>query len=177
MNKIIISIPSYIFWLTWSIITGGIIIIGPVLAPIAFTTMPVTVSPEIAQYAYSYAGTLFTLFFIRYFPIVAGAFLLITILEQFYIFKRWKEHRINVILCEITLLSGNMIWMWLAFKLVPQMESMVMNVESWNDITFRESFSGLHSQSQSLAEIGLLITMILPWLTRISVFRPSSSAN
>ena len=61
MNKTIKSIPSYIFWLTWSIITGGMIIIGPVLAPIAFTTMPVTVSPEIAQYAYSYAGTLFTL--------------------------------------------------------------------------------------------------------------------
>ena len=91
MNKIIISIPSYIFWLTWSIITGGIIIIGPVLAPIAFTTMPVTVSPEIAQYAYSYAATLFTLFFIQYFPIVAGVFLLITILEQFYIFKRWER--------------------------------------------------------------------------------------
>ena len=147
------------------------------MAPIAFTTMPVTVSPEIAQYANSYAGTLFTLFFIRYFPIVAGAFLLITILEQFYIFKRWKEHRINVILCEIMLLTGNMIWMWLAFKLAPQMESMVMNLESWNDISVRESFSSLHSQSQSLAEIGLLITMILPWLTRISVFRPSSSAN
>ena len=177
MNKIVILIQSYIFWLTWSIITGGIIIIGPVLAPIAFTTMPVTVSPEMAQYAYSYAGTLFTLFFIQYFPIVAGAFLLITILEQFYIFKRWKEHRINVILCEIILLSGNMIWMWLAFKLAPQMESMVMNLESWNDISVRESFAGLHSQSQSLAEIGLLITMILPWLTRISVFRPSSSAN
>jgi len=174
---VIKSIQSYIFWLTWSIITGGLIISGPVLAPIAFTTMPVTVSPEIAQYAYSYAGTLFTLFFIRYFPIVAGAFLLITILEQFYIFKRWKEHRINVILCEIMLLSGNLIWMWLAFKLAPQMESMVMNLESWNDISVRESFSGLHSQSQSLAEIGLLITMILPWLTRISVFRPSSSAN
>ena len=61
------SIQSYLFWLTWSIITGGLIISGPVLAPIAFTTMPVTVSPEIAQYAYSYAGTLFTLFFIQYF--------------------------------------------------------------------------------------------------------------
>jgi len=139
--------------------------------------MPVTVFPEIAQYAYSYAGILFTLFFIQYFPIVAGAFLLITILEHFYIFKRWKEHRINVILCEIMLLSGNMIWMCLAFKLAPQMESMVMSVESWNDISARESFSGLHSQSKSLAEIGLLITMILPWLTRISVFRPLSSAN
>ena len=74
MNEIIISIQSYIFRITWSIITGGIIIIGPVLAPIAFNTMPVTVSPEIAQYAYSYAGTLFTLFFIQYFPIVAGPF-------------------------------------------------------------------------------------------------------
>ena len=52
-----------------------------------------------------------------------------------------------------------------------------MSVESWNDISARESFSGLHSQSKSLAEIGLLITMILPWLTRISVFRPSSSDN
>ena len=102
------------------------------MTPIAFTSMPVTVSPEIAQYAYSYAGTLFTLFFIQYFPIVAGAFLLITILEQFYIFKRWKEHRINVILCEIMLLSVKMIWMW--------MESMVMNVESWKDISVRESF-------------------------------------
>ena len=147
------------------------------MAPIAFTTMPVTVFPEIAQYAYSYAGTLFTLFFLQYFPIVAGAFLLIAILEHFYIFKRWKEHRINVILCEIKLLSGNMIWMCLAFKLAPQMESMVMSVESWNDISARESFSGLHSQSQSLPEIGLLITMILPWLTRISVFRPLPSAN
>ena len=81
MKKVIKLIQSYIFWFSWSIITGGIIIIGPILAPIAFTTMPVTVSPEIAQYANSYAGTLFTLFFIRYFPIVTGAFLLITILE------------------------------------------------------------------------------------------------
>ena len=51
-----------------------IIISGSVLATITFTTLPVTVSPEIAQYAYSYAGTLFTLFFIQYFPIVAGPF-------------------------------------------------------------------------------------------------------
>jgi len=51
-----------------------IIISRSVLATITFTTMPVTVSPEIAQYAYSYAGTLFTLFFIQYFPIVAGPF-------------------------------------------------------------------------------------------------------
>ena len=70
-----------------------------------------------------------------------------------------------------------MIWMCLAFKLAPQMESMVMSVESWKDISARESFSGLHSQSKSLAEIGLLITMILPWLTRISVFRPLPSAS
>ena len=81
------------------------------MAHIAFTSIPVTVTPENAQYAYSYAGILFTLFFIQ-------------ILEHFYIFKRWKEHRINVIQCEIILLSGNMIWMCLAFKLAPQMESM-----------------------------------------------------
>ena len=127
---------------------------------------------QITQNAYSYAGTLFTLFFIQYFPIVVGAFLRITILEHIYIFKRWKEHSVNVILCDIRLLSGNMIWMWLAFILDPQMESMVMNVESWNDFSVRESFSGLHSQCQSLVEIGLLVTMILPWLTRICVFCP-----
>ena len=148
MNKIIKLIPSYIFWLTWSIITGGIIISWSVFAPIVFTTIPVNVSHVIAQYAYSYAGTLFTLFFIQYFPIVAGAFILIAILEHFYIFKRLKEHRINVILCEIMLLSGNMIWMCLAYKLASQMESMVMNVESWNVFSVRESFSGLHSQCQ-----------------------------
>ena len=106
-----------------------IIISGSVLATITFTTMPVTVSPEIAQYAYSYAVTLFTIFFIQFYPIVALVFLLIAILEYFYIFKRWKKHRFNVILCEIMLLSGNMIWIWLAFKLAPQMESMVMNLE------------------------------------------------
>ena len=43
MKKINKSIQSYIFWLALSIITGGIIIIVPILAPIAFTTMPVTV--------------------------------------------------------------------------------------------------------------------------------------
>ena len=50
------------------------IISGPFLAPLAFTKMPVTVSPEIAQYDQSYAETLFTLFFVQYFPIDAGGF-------------------------------------------------------------------------------------------------------
>ena len=79
MNQIIKTFHNYLFWLAWSIITGGMIISGPLLAPLAFTKMPVTVSPEIAQYAHSYAETLFTLFFVQYFPIVAGAFLLITV--------------------------------------------------------------------------------------------------
>ena len=50
------------------------IICGPLLAPLAFSKMPVTVSSEISQYAHSYAETLFTLFFVQYFPIVAVAF-------------------------------------------------------------------------------------------------------
>ena len=75
MNQFIKTFHNYIFWLSWSIITGGMIISGPLLAPLAFTKMPVTVSPEISQYAHSYAETLFTLFFVQYFPIVAGAFL------------------------------------------------------------------------------------------------------
>ena len=177
MNHYVKTIHNYLFWLTWSLITGGLIISGPILAPLAFTKMPVTVSPEIAQYAHSYAETLFTLFFVQYFPIVAGAFLLITISDLFYIREQWKRHRIVVILCEIMLLAGNLIWIWLALQIVPEMESMVMNVETWNDISVRESFSILHEQSQTLSEIGLVITMILPLLTRISAIGLAKGSN
>ena len=171
MKQYIKTFHNYLFWLAWSIITGGMIISGPILAPLAFTKMPVTVSPEIAQYAHSYAETLFTLFFVRYFPIVAGAFLLITVSEQFYIVQQWKRHRIIAIFCEIMLLVGNFIWIWLALQIVPEMESMVMNVETWNDLSVRESFSILHEQSQTLSKIGLVITMILPFLTGNSAIR------
>ena len=168
MTQFIKTFQNYIFWLSWSIITGGMIISGPILAPLAFIKMPVTVSPEISQYANSYAETLITLFFVQYFPIVAGAFLLITVSEQFYIRQQWKRDRIVVILCEIILLAGNLIWIWLALKIVPEMENMVMNVETWNNISVRASFSNLHEQCQTLSKIGLVITMILPLLTRIS---------
>ena len=168
MSLILKLLLKYIFWFSWSIIVGGMIISGPLLAPLAFKVMPVTVSPEIAQYAHSYASTLFTLFFVSYFPLVAGAFLLISLLEQIYLRKYWKEHNILVILCEIILLAGNAVWLWLALKLVPEMEGMVLNVETWNSITVRETFTSLHIQSQTLAEIGLSLTLVLPWLSKIS---------
>jgi len=113
---------------------------GPLLAPLAFTKMTVPVSFEISQYAHSYAETLFTLFFVQYFPIVACAFLLITVSEQLYIRQQWKRDRVLVILCDIILLAGNLIWIWLVFQIVTEMESMVMKVEKWNDISVRESF-------------------------------------
>ena len=126
MTQFIKTFQNYIFWLSWSIITGGMLISGPLLYPLAFTKIPVIVSPEISQYAHSYAETLFTLFFVQYFPIVAVAFLLITVSEQFYIRQQWKRGRIVLILCEIMLLSGNLIWIWLALQIVPEMESMVI---------------------------------------------------
>ena len=168
MSLILKLLLKYIFSFSWSIIVGGMIISGPLLAPLAFKVMPVTVSPEIAQYAHSYASMLFTLFFVSYFPLVAGAFLLISLLEQIYLRKYWKEHNILVILCEIILLAGNAVWLWLALKLVPEMEGMVLNVETWNSITVREAFTSLHIQSQTLAEIGLSLTLVLPWLSKIS---------
>ena len=168
MSLILKSLLKYIFWFSWSIIVGGMIISGPLLAPLAFKVMPVTVSPEIAQYAHSYASTLFTLFFVSYFPLVAGAFLLISLLEQIYLRNYWKEHNILVILFEIMLLAGNAIWLWLALKLVPEMEGMVLNVETWNSIAVREAFTSLHIQCQTLAEIGLSLTLVLPWLSIIS---------
>ena len=168
MNSILQALIKYIFWLSWSIIVGGMLIAGPVLAPLAFKIMPLTVSPEIAQYAHSYASTLFTLFFVSYFPLVAGAFLLISLLEQFYIRAYWKQNRILAILCEFILLAGNAIWLWLALTLVPEMESMVLNVETWNSIAVREAFTSLHIQSQTFAEIGLSLTLVLPWLSKLS---------
>jgi len=162
------SFPSYIFWLAYSFIIGGMIISGPILAPLAFNTIPLSVSPEIAEYAHSYASTLFTLFFVSYFPLVAGVFLMISILEQFYIHTYWKQHRLLAFLCEIILLAGNVIWLWLALMLVPEMEHLVMNAQSWNDILVREAFSKLHDQSQGLAEIGLILTLILPWFSKLS---------
>jgi hypothetical protein len=48
------------------------------------------------------------------------------------------------------------------------MESMVLNVETWNSIAVREAFTSLHIQSQALAEIGLILTLVLPWLSKIS---------
>ena len=98
-------------------------------------------------------------------------------MEQFYIHQQWKQDRIVVILCEIMLLAGNIIWIWLALQIVPEMESMVMNIETWNDISVRESFSILHEQSQTLSEIGLVITMILPFLTRISAIGLAKGSN
>jgi hypothetical protein len=159
---------TYVFWLCWSSIIGGMLISGPILAPLAFKIMPVTVSPEISQYAHSYASTLVTLFFVSYFPLVAGAFLLISVLEQFYIRNFWKQHITLAILYEFILLAGNVIWLWVALKLVPEMESMVLNVETWNSIAVRESFTSLHLKSQALAEIGLSLTLVLPWLSQVS---------
>ena len=168
LNYIYKSLITYIFWVCWSSIIGGILISGPILAPLAFKIMPITVYPEIAQYAHSYASTLFTLFFVSYFPLVAGAFLLISLLEQFYTRAYWKQNRILAILCEFILLAGNAIWLWLALTLAPEMESMVLNVETWNSIAVREAFTSLHIQSQTLAEIGLSLTLVLPWLSKLS---------
>ena len=88
-----------------------------------------------------------------------------------------ERGRIVVILCEIMLLAGNIIWIWLALQIVPEMESMVLNIETWNDISVRESFSILHEQSQTLSEIGLVITMILPLLTKISAIGLAKGSN
>ena len=52
-----------------------------------------------------------------------------------------------------------------------------MNIEIWNDIAIRESFSILHEQSQTLSEIGLVITMILHLLTRISAIGLAKGSN
>ena len=103
--------------------------------------------------------------------------MLITVSDQFYIRQQWLWDCIVVILCEIMLLAGNIIWIWLALQIVPEMESMVMNIETWNDISVRESFSILHEQSQTLSEIGLVITMILPLLTRISAIGLAKGSN
>ena len=94
---------------------------------------------------------------------------LITRLEQFYIHNYWKEQNILAILCEFILLAGNVIWMWQGLKLVPEMENMVLNIETWNIIIPDwELFTRLHIKSLKLAKIGLSLTLVLPWLSIIS---------
>ena len=62
MTQLINTFQNYIFWLSWSIITGGMLISGPLLAPLAFSKMPATVSTEIAQYSHSPMRKLYLLF-------------------------------------------------------------------------------------------------------------------
>lgn len=174
---IIKYIISYLFWFSWSIIVGGLLIAGPILAPLAFNTMPLTVSAEIAHYAHSYSSTLFTLFFVSYLPIVAVVFVIITVLEQIALYNKWREQKLITVITEILLLAGNIIWIWLAILIVPEMESMVMSTKTWNDFSVREAFTILHLQSQTLSEIGLGVTLILPWFSRISRIGFASLAN
>ena len=75
----------------------------------SLTTIPLNFSAEIAQNAYSFARNL--------------------IYQILYsIFSNSRG---------LPVLSGNMIGMRLSFKLAPQVESMVMHVESWSDISVR----------------------------------------
>ena len=75
------------------------------------------------------------------------------------------------------ILTANIIWIWLALQIVHEMQSMVMNTETWNDISVRESFPILHEQSQTLSEIGLVITMVLHLLSRISAIVLARGSN
>ena len=52
-----------------------------------------------------------------------------------------------------------------------------MNIETWNDISVKKSILVLQEQGQTFSEIGLVISMILHLLTRISAIVLARGSN
>ena len=164
-NNIINNTATYIYWICWSVIVGGMLLAGPLLAPLAFKIMPLAVTQDIAPHAHAYASILFTLFFVEYFPIVAILFLVMSFLDQWKVSLDFQNMPRITLFREVLIVCGNFLWIWIAMDMVPEMESMVMDQEKWNQIEVREAFASLHTKSQRFSELGLVITMLLPFFS------------
>jgi hypothetical protein len=163
------SILSFGFWLSWSLIVGGILIIGVLLAPLAFQTLP-TLVPDAGQ-ALQFSGTLFTLFFNQYLPVCSLAFLFITIVEHLSIREDWKILNQTKIIRGIILLIGNGIWIYLALWLIPEMVEMVLDSAKWNTSETRVAFKVLHERSMVMMQGGWFLTLLLPFFAKHSHLR------
>ena len=108
----------------------------------------------------------FTLLFVNYFHLVAGAFILMNVLKQFHIRNLWKQHIILVNLNVFSLLVGSVICLWVILKFVTETESIVFNAETWLSITVRESFSSLITSKsgtrRNWSQLVSCITVVLP---------------
>lgn len=163
------SFLVYLFWLGWSVIVGGMLTTGAILAPLAFYQLPLLLpQPELAH---QYSSFLFTLFFSRFLPFCAIIFLTLTVLEHLAWKEEWKNHRRQTLLREFVLIAGNGIWIYLAFSLAPEMRDMVTHSAEWVESATRVRFQTLHQWSRVLSQAGLVATLLLPPIARYSGVR------
>jgi len=165
MQKYLVPLRSFVFWLCWSFIVGGILITGPLLAPLAFHTLPVLM-PDAP--VHEFASLLFTLFFSRFLPGCALVFMLMTLLEGSGMVQHWKSYPKRAGIAALMLLVGNLLWIYGGFVVVPEMKSMSLDPELWAQASVRESFGQLHLLSDRLTKAGFAVTLIFPWFASVS---------
>ena len=168
MNTIALQLqPSirFLYWLCWAFLIGGMLISGPLLAPLAFHQVPILVSPDDAAHSRTIISTLFTLFFSTFFPLCSISFLLMSLADVYQSERAFLLSKLGWVLIFL-LLSGNLIWGYLGWVIAPEMKEIVFNPSNWQDSSQRVVFHDYHQLSRRLSEIGLGITLLLPWLNR-----------
>ncbi|MBF0351453.1 MAG: hypothetical protein HQM11_10505 [SAR324 cluster bacterium] len=166
------SIFSYISWACWSIITGGCFLIAAFLAPLTFFKLPLLI-PDSSQ-IHHYSTILMTSLFSAFVPACLIAFLISTMLEQTNFRNDFRDHRVKLLCRETLLLAGLIIWGALALVVVPEMSEMVFG-KDWQNPATRVLFREQHVLSTNLVKAGLLITLIIPWVSNHSHLLNSDS--
>ena len=162
------QVLTYLYWLSWSVIVGGLVVVS-LLAPLAFFTLPPLTTDSVQAVAFS--GKLLTLLFGRYLPVCAVAFGIITLLELRYVQYDWhSEKKVRFALQTLIFLMANGVWIYLAFYLVPAMQPYVMSPEYQGGLTgeVKALFQQQHKISTRLTYLGLVFTLCVPYfhLTR-----------
>ena len=160
---------SYTYWLSWSLIAGGFLVIGTVIAPVAFYIFPSLVSNT--GQALEFSGALLTLIFKYYYPVCTVAIVIIGILEHLTIKENWGKSYKVVLFREALIFSSIGIWGYMAFILVPEMSTMVLDAEQWSLGTTRELFNTKHNLSNGLSQIVFIEALILPFFSHYSRLR------
>ncbi len=171
-------ILSYLYWFGWAVIVGGLLLIT-LLAPLAFFTLPPLTSDSTQAVAFS--GKLITLLLGRFIPICALAFWFLTILELRHTKHDWQfQSKIRFFLQAFLFLITNLLWGYLAFLLIPEMQEVIMNQTDSAGLsgTTKAVFRQQHQWGSRLIFLCLAITFFVPYfhLTRFRQISPISES-
>ncbi|MBF0276250.1 MAG: hypothetical protein HQM13_00605 [SAR324 cluster bacterium] len=172
----IILILTYLYWCSWAVIVGGVLLIT-LLAPIAFFTLPPLTSDS--TQAVLISGKLVTLLIGRFVPICTMAFWFLTVLELRHIKREWLFHsRVRFFLQAFLFLITNLIWAYLAFFLIPEMQETVLNQTGTTGLSgsTKAVFRQQHEWGSRLIFLCFAVTLFVPYfqLTRIRGTDPSA---